>query len=72
MARDAYESYEQNYTDLAVAERALGLLRDEDAALRTRMEALEQGFVRVQGVRMSWRDSMRCSLTTLMNFTMVW
>ena len=48
MARDAYESYEQNYTDLAVAERALGLLRDEDAALRTRMEALEQGFVRVQ------------------------
>ena len=38
----------QNYTDLAVAERPLGLLQDENAASRTRMEALEQGFVRVQ------------------------
>ena len=48
MAKDAFESYEQNYIDLAVAERSLEDLRRETSELRAKVETMEQSFNRVQ------------------------
>ena len=48
MAKDAFDSYEQNYTDLAVVERSMEDLRRENSELRARVEAMEQCFNQVQ------------------------
>ena len=63
--KDAYKSFEQNCTDLAVAERVLGLLQDENVALRTRMEALEGQHEMLSDNF----DELHCGLVMLGGFT---
>ena len=42
MAQDALQRWGQNEKDLAIAERAWGVLQDENAALKNRLEAVER------------------------------
>eukprot|EP00435_Cladocopium_sp_Y103_P063682 s164_g25.t1 len=60
MGRDAYVSFEQNYTDLATAESFLERLRNENRATKQQLDDMQGSITRLQ--RASLKVKTRCWL----------